>query len=374
MRCDSCVQCRHGRPEGGWPNEEHTWVAECREYSEAVIVPFAGYKDFKECVSKNQDKADPKGYCASIMRKVEGKDMDKEHFREPAITRMFNAVLGPVDEKIVATGDGGLIIKDIIVLAEGTWTDSLVRTPLHYTAKTLSKDATNWAATGIWSRHSGGAPRSINDKIGDVRSPRFSLEHKAVLADGFLHGRTQASRDVIELVKAGLVTDVSAEVGGKEVWNAEAKRYEAASLAFYGLAIVDRGACDVCKLKHNEAGGPADDCQTDKTKEGESMGDETKQPSEAEKKLADLESEKAGFVAELAALKEKIQADEKARTDRIGELEKLLSEKDARVKELEKSPAPPKTLTGDTPDKSDERELAAPPMRVIFRSGQVERA
>jgi hypothetical protein len=31
-------------------------------------------------------------------------------------------------------------------------------------------------------------------------------------------------------------------------------------------------------------------------------------------------------------------------------------------------------LTGDTPDKSDERELAAPPMRVIFRSGQVERA
>ncbi len=338
-------------------------------------MPFAGYKDFDECVKKNRDKADPKGYCASIMRKVEGKEMDKEHFREPAITRMFNAVIGPVDEKIVATGDGGLIIKDIIVLAEGTWTDSLVRTPLHYTAKTLSKDATNWAATGIWSRHSGGAPRSINDKIGDIREPRFSLEHKAVLADGFLHGRTQASRDVIELVKAGLVTDVSAEVGGKEVWNAEAKRYEAASLAFYGLAIVDKGACDVCKLKHNEAGGPADDCQADKTKDGEAMGEEIKtEPSEAEKKLAALESEKAGFVAELAALKEKLQADEKARNDRIAELEKLVSEKDARVKELEKSPALPRTLSGDTPDKSDERDLAEPPMRVIGRSGEWSRA
>lgn len=34
--------------------------------------PFAGYKNFDDCVAKNQDKEDPKGYCASVMRKVEG--------------------------------------------------------------------------------------------------------------------------------------------------------------------------------------------------------------------------------------------------------------------------------------------------------------
>ncbi|MDD3493064.1 MAG: hypothetical protein PHZ19_06195 [Candidatus Thermoplasmatota archaeon] len=33
--------------------------------------PFAGYKDFDECVSKNQDKDDPEAYCAAIKRKVE---------------------------------------------------------------------------------------------------------------------------------------------------------------------------------------------------------------------------------------------------------------------------------------------------------------
>jgi DNA repair exonuclease SbcCD ATPase subunit len=171
------------------------------------------------------------------------------------------------------------------------------------------------------------------------------------------------------------VTDVSAEVGGREDWNAEAKRYEAASLAFYGLAIVDKGACDVCKLKHNESGEPANDCRTDRTTEGEGMADDnTTQPTEADKKLADLETEKAGFEKELAALKEKLQADEKAHSERIAELEKLVSEKDARVQELEKKPAPPKTVSGGSPDGSDDRELAEPPMRVIGRAGEWTRA
>jgi len=37
------------------------------------LKPFAGYKDFDACVSANSDKSDPKAYCATIMRAVEGK-------------------------------------------------------------------------------------------------------------------------------------------------------------------------------------------------------------------------------------------------------------------------------------------------------------
>lgn len=33
-------------------------------------MPFAGYKDFAECVAKNADKADPNAYCATIERAV----------------------------------------------------------------------------------------------------------------------------------------------------------------------------------------------------------------------------------------------------------------------------------------------------------------
>lgn len=35
-------------------------------------MPFANFKDFADCVSKNQGKKNPQAYCASIMRQVEG--------------------------------------------------------------------------------------------------------------------------------------------------------------------------------------------------------------------------------------------------------------------------------------------------------------
>jgi hypothetical protein len=40
-------------------------------------MPFAGYKNFKDCVSKNSDKKDPQAYCAEIQRRSEGKRSKK---------------------------------------------------------------------------------------------------------------------------------------------------------------------------------------------------------------------------------------------------------------------------------------------------------
>lgn len=40
-------------------------------------MPFAGYTNFDECVRKNSHKSDPEAYCATIMRKVEGKANEK---------------------------------------------------------------------------------------------------------------------------------------------------------------------------------------------------------------------------------------------------------------------------------------------------------
>ena len=34
-------------------------------------MPFADYKDMKDCMAKNQDKGDPAAYCATIMREAE---------------------------------------------------------------------------------------------------------------------------------------------------------------------------------------------------------------------------------------------------------------------------------------------------------------
>ncbi len=46
---------------------------------QAVSKPFAGYKDFKACVADNDDKSDPEGYCATIMRAVEGKRAGQQY-------------------------------------------------------------------------------------------------------------------------------------------------------------------------------------------------------------------------------------------------------------------------------------------------------
>lgn len=34
-------------------------------------MPFSGYKDFADCVSKNSDKEDAKAYCGALQKKAE---------------------------------------------------------------------------------------------------------------------------------------------------------------------------------------------------------------------------------------------------------------------------------------------------------------
>lgn len=38
-----------------------------------ILKPFAGYTNFDDCVRHNKSKGNPKAYCATIMRRVEGK-------------------------------------------------------------------------------------------------------------------------------------------------------------------------------------------------------------------------------------------------------------------------------------------------------------
>lgn len=44
-------------------------------------APFAGYDDFADCVSKNQDKDNPEAYCGAIKNKVEGRLLRPSRYR-----------------------------------------------------------------------------------------------------------------------------------------------------------------------------------------------------------------------------------------------------------------------------------------------------
>lgn len=53
-------------------------------------MPFAGYSDFADCVSRNRDKDDPDAYCGSIKHEVE----DKAAWSAVALSEFAAAAIG----------------------------------------------------------------------------------------------------------------------------------------------------------------------------------------------------------------------------------------------------------------------------------------
>ena len=41
-------------------------------------MPFADYKDFADCVSKNKDKDNPEAYCTAIQKQAENMKRDSQ--------------------------------------------------------------------------------------------------------------------------------------------------------------------------------------------------------------------------------------------------------------------------------------------------------
>ena len=151
-----------------------------------------------------------------------------------------------------------------------------------FTAEVLERCASQWADNAVWTRHSGGTPRSVTEKIGAVVNPYYSHDNAAVMGDVYLHCQTDASRACANLVQmpreAGGIKDVSAETvveiqpDGMVV-----------DVSFTGLALVEDGACEVCKLPAfgKEEPGMADD----------EMVKETTEETEVEKKEEEIKSE-----------------------------------------------------------------------------------
>ena len=183
-----------------------------------------------------------------------------------------------------ATEDGGLLIHDVIIMAAGAWTD-MHGIDTVFTAEVLERCASQWADNAVWTRHSGGTPRSVTEKIGAVMNPYYSHDNAAVMGDVYLHCQTDASKACASLVQmpreSGGIKDVSAETvveiqpDGLVI-----------DVSFTGLALVEDGACEVCKLPAfgKEEPEMADD--EIKKEEVETVTEtETEEPQETETKV-----------------------------------------------------------------------------------------
>lgn len=243
--------------------------------------------------------------------------------------------------------DGSLTIEGVTLLATGTWTDSAYGTPLFYPEKVLEEYATNWYDSPLWSRHGGGAPRSITDKIGEIENQRYA--DGKVLGDLILHGLTQTSKDTIELITSGLVNAISVEHSGRERWDPDEQSYVAEELIFYGAAIVNKGACTVCTF-NNEASREEAEADMElkelETKLVEAEARITELSEASATKTAELEDKITELEAKITGLD---QTDTiKGLETKITELETAkIAELEGRIKKVEKTPMQGVTMAGD---------------------------
>jgi hypothetical protein len=118
-------------------------VRECllSEIAEVPLgEPFGGYKDFNDCVAKNSDKKDPEGYCATIMRKIEGNGggestMSKQALKDQEYDESVLAEAElPVYEALVdAVGEAdfdGLTVEEV-----KKWIQKAIKRPGAFAAK-----------------------------------------------------------------------------------------------------------------------------------------------------------------------------------------------------------------------------------------------
>lgn len=175
--------------------------------------------------------------------------------------------------------DGSLIIRGVVIMAAGTWYD-MHGIKCTFTPEVLQACADNWADNAVWTRHPGGTPREITEKVGSVINPSYSTADNAVIGDIYLHNQTEASRACSALVQMdpslGGIRDVSAETQ-LEITPDDI----VVGVSFTGLALVENGACETCRLPAYSA------------KEGDTMTDEEKKTEEIKEETTETKVEES---------------------------------------------------------------------------------
>lgn len=164
--------------------------------------------------------------------------------------------------KITEDQNGDTIFHDVVLLAEGTWTDGHSRTATHYGGAELEK--MRFEKTTMKMDHDIFGTLPLTNEIGIIENTRFVRDPTAKWLGDVRIFPTQNGRDTATLLKRGKITDISSELFLKPVMNSTTKTTRATDMVFMGAATVRQGACTVCKFnegidtmteENNPAGG-----------------------------------------------------------------------------------------------------------------------
>jgi len=167
--------------------------------------------------------------------------------KDAVITRRLAEYALPRNFEMV--GDA-LLVKGVRVLDTVETADSLQKTNFYIPQEVLKTCATKWVDTGVWVDHTDPKTRvSSKDRIANIHTPRF--ENDAIIVDFLFHGLNDSSKEVIRDLREGKYNDVSSEIEVYEHWIDSKKAFEVTDIKFLGVALVDMGACESCKLRLN---------------------------------------------------------------------------------------------------------------------------
>jgi hypothetical protein len=153
-----------------------------------------------------------------------GKDKDKKTLRIVNVGFDYN-------KKLVGKSTDVRIYRDVIILTEGTFTDSITMEPVFYPSDMLRNTVNRWNSNYLNIDHS----NKVLDRIGTVENARWN--DGKVMADLYIHPITQNSIDAINLIDQGLINWLSVEILTNDSWDRNDDRY-VNDMEYLGLAVV----------------------------------------------------------------------------------------------------------------------------------------
>jgi len=207
---------------------------------------------------------------------------------------------------------GDTVFHDVILLAEGTWTDGHNRKPIHYSKNELSK--MKFEKMTFKADHDIFGQLPITNEIGIIENEKFVTHPTPRWVGDVRVFPTQNGKDVITLLKRGTITDISSELFS--IHSKKDGKTNATDISFMGAASVRTGACSVCTFNEGEKSIQTDEDPTNEsslTKGVETMTEETITPA-AESGADPKVDQEAGDIKALESQLETAQINSASKT------------------------------------------------------------
>ncbi len=198
---------------------------------------FANFPDFASCVLHMRDvehhpEEESKSICGKMQADEEG------HKGKAKMSAMLTFPQGMLNfTECPKTGD--TIFHDVTLMSEGTWTDSLNKKPLEYSANEVA--AMNFKKMSFKAQHDIYGELPLTNEIGVIENAKLSLNPAKWKGDVRIYP-TALGKDIATLIKRKQITDISPEFFFEEILDGS----KPAGIMFMGAATVRKGACRVC--------------------------------------------------------------------------------------------------------------------------------